>query len=214
MSKAEAVVFDIDGTLSPEVSWLALTRDLGAPVEQHIQIYQDYKNGKIDYPTSKSQLIDLWRSTGNANRAFFVQLFDALPLDPVAEKIAQAAKEGRIVCLITGSMDLYAEAVAKKLGIDEWYANTTLHWDTDGNLVDMDYELNQAARKLEQFGEFCQANSLEMQNCLVVGDGKNDELLFEASNRGVLLGGDPKTQTHAWKRIAQLADFDQILQKY
>jgi phosphoserine phosphatase len=213
MSKAEAVVFDIDGTLSPEISWLALTRDLGAPVEQHVQIYTDYKNGKIDYPTSKLQLIDLWRATGNANRTFFVQLFDALPLDPAAEKVVQAAKLGHVVCLITGSMDLYAETVAKKLGIDQWHANTTLYWGADGNLVDMDYELNQAAKKLEQFGEFCQANNLKLQDCLVVGDGENDELLFEACERGILLGGEPEAQTHAWKRITQLTDFERILRE-
>lgn len=211
MTKAKAVVFDIDGTLSPEVSWLALTRDLGAPVERHIQIYQDYKNGVIDYPASKTQLIDLWRATGNANKTFFVQLFNAISLDSAAEKVVRSAKVDRIVCLITGSMDLYAEAVAKKLGVDQWYANTTLHWDVDGNLIDVDYELNQAAKKLEQFGEFCQANNLKMQSCLVVGDGENDELLFEACDRGVLLGGEPKARTRAWKRIARLTDFEDIL---
>jgi FMN phosphatase YigB (HAD superfamily) len=59
MEKSKAVVFDIDGTLSPEISWLALTRDLGASVEQHIQIYQDYKEGRIDYEASKDQLIGI-----------------------------------------------------------------------------------------------------------------------------------------------------------
>jgi HAD superfamily phosphoserine phosphatase-like hydrolase len=212
MKKSEAVVFDIDGTLSPEVSWLALTRDLGAPVEQHVQIYKDYKEGKIGYEVSKDQLIGLWRSTGNANKAFFGQLFDSLPLDPAAEKVVQAAKVGHLVCLITGSMDLYAETVARKLGIDKWYANTTLHWDDQGNLVDMDYELNQAAKKLEQYTQFCNKNGLGVEDCLVVGDGENDEKLFEVCRRGVLIGSDPESETYAWKRIAQLADFEQILQ--
>jgi len=214
MQKPRAIVFDIDGTLSPEVSWLALTRDLGAPVEQHIQIYKDYKEGKIDYEASKDQLIGLWRATGNANKAFFARLFDALPLDPAAEQVVHAAKVGHIVCLITGSVDLYAETVARKLGIDQWYANTTLHWGTDGSLVDMDYELDQAAKKLEQFGQFRQTNGLEAQDCYVVGDGENDERLFEACEHGVLLGGDAKVQTHAWRRIALLADFEQILQEH
>jgi len=214
MKKSEAVVFDIDGTLSPEVSWLALTRDLGAPVEQHVQIYKDYKEGKIDYPASKEQLIGLWRSTGNANKKFFGQLFDALPLDPAAEKVVQTAKVGRLVCLITGSMDLYAETVAQKLGIDKWFANTTLHWDSQGNLVDMDYELNQAARKLEQYTQFCQENGIGIESCLVLGDGENDEKLFEVCKRGVLIGSDAESETYAWKRIAQLADFEQILQDY
>jgi HAD superfamily phosphoserine phosphatase-like hydrolase len=212
MKKSKAVVFDIDGTLSSEVSWLALTRNLGASVEQHIQIYTDYKKDKIDYSTSKEQLIGLWRATGNANKKFFIQLFDAFPLDPAAEQVIEAAKVGRLVCLITGSMDLYAQSVAKKLGIEQWYANTTLHWDAQGNLVDMDYELNQADKKLEQYVEFCHQNNLSLEDCLVVGDGENDEKLFEASKLGVLIGGDPEGKTHAWKRIPKLADIENVLQ--
>ncbi len=214
MSRVKAVVFDIDGTLSPDISWLVLTRDLGAPVERHIQIYQDYKNGKIDYLASKSQLLDLWHATGNTNKTFFSRLFDALPLDPVAVQVVQAAKAGRTVCLITGSMDLYAKTVAEKLDIDQWYANTTLHWDEEGNLLDMDYELNQASKKLEQFGQFCLANGLDPQDCIVIGDSENDEQLFDACRHGVLLGTDADVQTHAWRKISRLVDFERLLQKY
>lgn len=211
MNKLTAAVFDIDGTLSPDISWLALTRDLGASVDGHIQIYNDYKQGKIDYPTSKSQLIGLWSATGNANKSFFGALFDALPLDPSAKSVTREAKIGRTVCLITGSMDMYAQIVARKLEIDHWYANTTLHWDSDGNLVDMDYELNQGQKKLKQFGQFCQKNNLQPNECLVVGDGENDEHLFEASQHGVLVGSSSAIESHAWRRVEQLADVEQIL---
>lgn len=213
MKRAVAVVFDIDGTLAPEVSWLALTRDLGASVERHIQIYTDYKEGKTDYVTSKAQLVDLWRATGNANRTFFVQLFDALPLDSDAQWIVQLAKMDRVVCVITGSMDLYAQAVSRKLGIEHWYANTRLHWDDQGNLVDMDYELDQAGKKLEQYLQFCEDNNLDKENILVLGDGENDEKLFEVCKQGVLISGGSDGETHARTRITRLADFEQILRK-
>jgi HAD superfamily phosphoserine phosphatase-like hydrolase len=214
MSKFKAVVFDIDGTLSPEVSWLALTRDLGASVAQHIKIYTDYKEGNTDYQTSKNRLLDLWHATGNANKTFFGRLFDSLPLDPNAKKVIQAAGAGRTVCLITGSMDMYAQTVAQKLGIEQWHANTTLHWDDHGSLADMDYELNQADRKLEQYTQFCQENTLELEDCLVLGDGENDEKLFKACKHGVLIGRDLENETYAWKRIVQLADFEQIVRDY
>lgn len=213
MGKSKAVIFDIDGTLSSEVSWLALTRDLGAPAAQHVQIYADYKEGRIDYAASKEQLIGLWRATGNANEAFFTQLFEALPLDLMAEKIVQVAKTGRIVCLITGSMDLYAQIAARKLGVNQWYANTILHWDDQGNLYDMDYELNQADKKLEQFSRFCEEHRLDAKDCIVLGDGENDEKLFEACKRGVLIGATSGGATFAWKKIAQLAEFEGILQE-
>jgi HAD superfamily phosphoserine phosphatase-like hydrolase len=214
MKKFKAVVFDIDGTLSPEVSWLALTRDLGAPVAQHIKIYTDYKEGKADYSTSKTQLMSLWQSTGNAHKTFFDQLFEALPLDPIARQIVQIARQDRLVCLITGSMDLYAQTVATKLGIKQWYANTTLYWDEHGHLVDMDYELNQANKKLKQFRQFCRKNGLAAEDCLVLGDGENDEELFAACKYGVLISDDQESETHAWKVISQLADFKQILRDY
>ena len=212
MQEAKAVIFDIDGTLAPEVSWLALTRDLGASVEEHMHIYDSLKNGEVDYVAAKSRLVDLWRATGNANKTFFSQIFNALPLNPVAQKVVRAAQARRVICLITGSMDLYAQIVARKLSVAQWYANTVLHWDGDGNLVDLDYELDQAAKKLAQFEEFCQANDLKAGDCLVVGDGENDERLFAASGHGVLVGGELETQTQAWKRADRLADLEQILQ--
>jgi len=110
-------------------------------------------------------------------------------------------------------MDLYAQTVASKLGVDQWHANTTLHWDDEGNLYDMDYELNQADKKLEQLAQFCGENGLDVQDCVVIGDGENDEKLFEACKRGVLIGTDPESETFAWKRIAGLAEFEYILQE-
>lgn len=85
MSEIKAVILDIDGTLSPEISWLSLTRDLGAPVQKHVAIYQDYKNSRISYQESKTELLELWRSTGNTNYHFFQSLFEGLPL-PLKQK--------------------------------------------------------------------------------------------------------------------------------
>lgn len=77
----------------------------------------------------------------------------------------------------------------------------------------MDYELNQAAKKLEQFAQFCEENGLNAQDCLVIGDGENDEKLFEACGHGVLIGADPESETFAWRRIDRLAEFEYILQE-
>src|SRR5574338_496920 len=105
MVRSKAVVFDIDGTLSPEVSWLALTRDLGASVEEHIRIYKDYKEGQITYEESKHQLIGIWRATGNANKPFFQKLFESWPLNSAAKQVVDHARKNHTLCLITGSMD-------------------------------------------------------------------------------------------------------------
>lgn len=111
-------------------------------------------------------------------------------------------------------MDLYAETVAKKLGIEHWYANTTLHWDEQDNLYDMDYELDQASIKLQQFGQFCLEKGLEPEDCLIIGDGENDAQLFEACKHGVLIDRNSDGKPHAWKRVVRLADFEPILQDH
>lgn len=215
METLKAIIFDIDGTLSPEVSWLSLTRDLGASVERHLAIYQDYKAGKANYQTSKQELIKLWQSTGNANYDFFHSLFEQLPLDGAALRVVELLRPQYDLCIITGSMDMYAEVVATKLGIDKWFANTTLHWQ-DGKLTNMDYELDQAARKLEQLLSFCAALGYKPEECVIVGDSENDLTLFDASKRGVLVSDNPtdELRQHAWKVIPSLGDLSKILQPH
>lgn len=207
MNIIKAVVFDIDGTLSPEISWTALSRDLGASVENHVAIYESYKAGKTNYSESKKQLIDLWRSTGNANKSHFLSLFEGWPLSPEAPGFIESIANKYSVCLITGSMDLYAQTVAQKLHITDYYANTVLHWDKAGNLIDMDYELDQAKRKLEQFLSYCSLYNIKPEECMVVGDSDNDIALFEASGSGVAIGSEiPESLRQVSRHIIQTLD--------
>jgi HAD superfamily phosphoserine phosphatase-like hydrolase len=212
MEAPKAVIFDIDGTLSPEVSWLSLTRDLGAPVERHIAIYQDYKAGNTDYETSKQALLRLWQSTGNANHDFFHTLFEQLPLDSAAADVVGLLRSHYELCIITGSMDMYAAIVAQKLDINTWFANTSLHWESN-QLIDMDYELDQAAKKLEQFLGFCATRGYKPEDCIIVGDGENDLSLFTASGRGVLVGENlsDELRQHSWKVIPSLGELPNLL---
>jgi len=212
METFKAIILDIDGTLSPEVSWLALTRDLGASVEDHVAIYQSYKAGDSDYLDSKKQLLELWKATGNADHDYFYRLFDQLPLNEDVQNVVDKLKANYEICIITGSMDMYAEIVAQKLGVDNWFANTRLDWE-HGVLVDMDYELDQASRKLEQFLGFCTANGYKPDECVVVGDGENDLLLFDVSNHGVLVGDDVPTEMvqRSWKIISNLKELPSIM---
>lgn len=213
METPKAIIFDVDGTLSPEISWTALTRDLGASVEDHIAIYQQYKAGQTDYGASKRQLIDLWQATGNANKGHFLTLFEGWPLAPEAPNIVGSLAKKYSICLITGSMDLYAQTVAQKLHVTDYYANTTLHWDEAGNLTDMDYELDQAKRKLEQFLGYCSLHNIKPEECIIVGDSDNDIALFEASGRGIAIGQDiPESlRKVSWQTIQTLNELHTLI---
>jgi hypothetical protein len=64
------------------VSWLDFTRQLGASVDRHLEIFEAYKAERISYEASRRQLLGLWRATGRANRHTATSLFESWPLDP------------------------------------------------------------------------------------------------------------------------------------
>ena len=68
----KVIVFDVDGTLTNDISWYNITQELGADQEMHRQIFQDFKAGLITYPKAKDDLIKIWQSTGNANNIKYV----------------------------------------------------------------------------------------------------------------------------------------------
>jgi HAD superfamily phosphoserine phosphatase-like hydrolase len=212
----KAVVFDLDGTLAPGVSWLELTRGLGADVAVHQRIFDDYTSGTITYEQSKDQLLGLWRATGHANAAFMRRLFASWPLHQAARPIIKLTRDqGLRPCLITGSVDLYAEVMAGRLGIFDWFANTRLSFDTAGNLTDYDYHRDQAAEKLSKLEYFCIKYRLKPAECLAVGDSDNDVQLFRATQHGLLLEAEsqtPELHDAAWQIIERLADLKHVLQ--
>jgi phosphoserine phosphatase len=215
MSELKAVAFDIDGTLAPGVSWLDLTAGLGAAPERHQEIFRAFLAGEIDYPESKVQLLGLWQGTGKANKAAMTRIFSAWPLAPGAEEVIAVLKQRYRLCLITGSMSLYAEVVAARLGIDDWYANTRLDWDESGNLIDYHYVKDQAGQKLLDLQSFCAKYGLKPEECVAVGDSDNDRAIFDATKHGVLIAatGEPSTELapHAWRTIRTLTQLPELL---
>ena len=92
--------------------------------------------------------------------------------------------------LITGSFDLFAKAIAQKLDIPSWYANTEMIWDEKGNLVDFHYVRDQAAQKLIHLQQFTKQHGIHIEDCIVIGDGDNDVEIFKATKNDIAVGTD------------------------
>jgi HAD superfamily phosphoserine phosphatase-like hydrolase len=136
----KAVVFDVDNTLTDSVSWLRITECLGVSVKEHSEIFDKFLQGSLSYDEAKSKLINLWRSSGKANKVYFESMFSNWPLlDDANSLIDYVLEKDWQVAIITGSVDLFALAIARKLHIPHWYANTTLLWDDSGKLIDFVY---------------------------------------------------------------------------
>ncbi len=210
----KAVIFDIDGTLVKGNSWIAITKAMDASVDHHLQFYRDMLETDGDgYEEAKKKLLDMWAKTGKNNKEFFTSLYDHIPLADGAKEIIDFLKgKGITPCLITGSTSLFAEIVAKKLGVGCYFANAMLVWDENGELVDFEYFKDQAAKKLEQFSELCKQQNLKPEECVTVGDGVNDAKLFKTI-RGIALKspGSGELEKIAWKTIGSLSELKTIL---
>jgi len=210
----KAVVFDIDGTLTPNISWTVFTNKLGASVDKHLRIYQDFKEDKLTYEKSKEHLLKLWKETGNAHRSYIENLFEKWTIRKEAKNVIKYLKsKGYVICLITGSIDLYAKIIAKRLEIKYFYSNTMLVWDRNSNLIDFHYHRDQGKKKLEQFLDFCQKLKLDPQNCLTVGDDDNDIQLFKYTGKGIAVKSETsyKLEKYAWKKIDNLLEIKDII---
>jgi phosphoserine phosphatase len=213
--KTKAIIFDIDGTLTPQNSWTAFTADMGASIDDHLAIYRSHLDGKIDLDASKEQLLTMWQATGRATKQHILEMYARWPIHPEAKPlIAWLKQQGYLICLNTGSVGVYAQHIAKELGIDEYYANAELFFDEDGSLASFHYTANQAEIKAEHFMTFCKKHRLQPSQCVAVGDGDNDIELFRLTGNGILIKGSkhkPELGKAAWKTIDSLDQIPTLL---
>ncbi len=188
MANKKAIIFDIDGTLTPQTSWIAFTRDCGASVDEHLAIYHDTVDGKIGLDESKSKLLKMWQATGKTSKDHVKKMFANWPIRPEAKLVVDQFKsQGLLICLITGSVGIYAQHIAQELGIANYYANAELYFDNNKQLIDFHYTTDQANVKLAHLNDFCVKNNLQLQDCIPVGDSNNDIEIFRQTGNGVLL---------------------------
>jgi len=209
----KVIIFDIDGTLTNEISWLKITESLGADTQTHQRIFEEFKNKKISYLESKSQLIDLWLSTHCANKQTLLSIFNSWDFKIDAKEVVNYLKSKYKIILISGSVDLYVKTIAEKLGVEKWYANTTLIWNKNNEICDFTYEVNQAQKKFEQLNQFLCESGYKKENCLIIGDGDSDLVLFQKLPYGVAINKEshPELEKLAWKKIKNLSEIKNFL---
>jgi len=209
----KAAAFDIDNTLTDNVSWLALTDLLGASSKTLQDILRRFLADELSYDDAVRQVTELWQSTGRTDKATWQQIFNDWPLKQGApELITYLLEQGYDLALITGSVDLFAQTIAARLHIPYWYANATLLWDEHDNLTSFIYVRDQKAQKLQHLHEFAQQIGVSVEDCVVVGDGDNDLETFRQTKHGIAV--DSKSQNllaASWKQVQNLSEIIPIL---
>lgn len=213
--KIKAVIFDIDGTLSSGISWMKITRELRESVPDHLKIYEDFKNNRLTLTEGKNAILTLWRGKdGTLHKEQLLKLFQSWKLkEDAGDLFLYLKRKGYLTCLITGSVDLFAEIVAQKLKADFWYANSILIWDEKNTLKDFTYEPYAEKKKREQLSQFCRTHALRPDECAVVGDDTNDAELFKATHYSIVVESPTSSALEelAWRKVKTLAEIKKIL---
>ncbi|MBM3209132.1 HAD-IB family phosphatase [Candidatus Shapirobacteria bacterium] len=212
-SKIKLICFDVDGTLVDGISWLFLTRGLGCSSEEHIGIFNRAKCGEITFAEGERMLTRMYRDSGNATRVFIENLFARVRPRPEAKQlVSYLKKKGYLVYLISGAIDIYVRAIAKRLGADGYFANSSFDFDKSGVLEKIHYRDNQGEVKVEQLKQLIKARGIRMNEVVFVGDSENDIEIFEATKKGIAVSwASDNLKEVAWKIINSLGEIKKFL---
>ena len=211
----KAIVFDIDGTLTTEIAWPIVTNGLGGSIEVNDYWVRECEASRISLDQMEKKLVENWWTGQRATHEEFYRLCDSVKLRPDARDLVNYLKsKDYILTLITGSFDMYAEIISRKLEIPEWYACSILKWDGDNKLVGLDTVLDDSVRKLELLDQFCKRHNIETGDCVSLGDGDNDVGLFKATGKGIAVRTKFEAkglENIAWKVVDNLSEVKNIL---
>ncbi|MES2213872.1 MAG: HAD family phosphatase [Patescibacteria group bacterium] len=206
MENIKLICFDLDKTLITHNSWYELNLALGVTHEEDQQLFNDYKDGKISYEEWQQKLLKLLQRSDKANLEEITNVLSKYTFNEGARDAVNYAKsKGKEVALISGSINILVDLVAKDLGIELAEAANILVFNEENRLKDIVVVGDDKIAKLNFLESFCRKLGIELHECLCVGDGDNDIEMFRKTGRGVTFE-DSKIKNEAWKVINGLRD--------
>lgn len=210
----KAVAMDIDGTLT-SCDTLGLTSTmLGLPAKELAAVNLGYMRGELTYEQTRESVLRRWCASGRADRDRMAEIFHSMPLRTDAFRLLARIRENSLhSCLITSSMDFYAQTMAERLGVPDYYANVLLDFDESGGLCGMEFTKEAALLKREQLLAFCREKGIAPEEVMVIGNADNDREMFEVTGNGVLIGdeGGGALAAGAWRTVRSLSEAADLL---
>jgi phosphoserine phosphatase len=187
-----AVIFDVDGTLTPVRSvWQHIHESLGL-WEREARKHQDaFERGEIGYEEFCARDAAHWRGMTEAElRA----ITDRIPYRPGARECVAAIRDaGLLVGVVSTGLTLLVERVHRDLDLAYAIGNRLLarHGRLTGEVkVNVEHD-----RKGEAVDLFCGQFGVDYREVVTVGDGEGDISMFEHS--GISIAFNPGTKRTA-----------------
>lgn len=208
----KVIFFDLDGTLTPQTTWLLLNQRLGISAEEDHKLFQEYLENKFDYKEWMKALVERYKSKTLVTKNDLSTFADSIELRPEAQGMIDAVKtKGYSVAIISGALDIVVSTIAEKLGVDTWLAKTKAIFNENGEFVDMETTTEgERDAKLHLVEEYCVAHNIDMKELICVEDGGNGLELFKHA-KGILLGDNKDLAPFAWKQVENLSEIPELL---
>ena len=212
MHKIKLICFDVDGTLVDGNSWMILTEGLGCSLLQHQNIFQKAKRGEISFDEGERRLVKMYRNSKKANRSYIEKIFKQIKLRPYAKHLISYLNKNYIIYLISGAIDIYVQAIANKLDVNGFYANSKLEFDRNNILKKIHYQDKQGELKVKQLKDLLKSLKLTVEQTVFIGDSWNDVEVFKFIGKGIAVHcSDAELKKVTWKEVATLKQIQDIL---
>ena len=164
------VVFDVDGTLTQHSSiWWRLHELFGTTKEGRLY-FDQYFAGEINYEQWADYDAALWTGEPVSKVMKVVSATELVP--GVQETIATLGDHGIKTAILSGGLDIMADDIAKRAGIEYVLTNKLGH--KDGVLTGTVENIIGWAEKADHIHTILNHFDISMEETAFVGDGRND----------------------------------------
>jgi len=190
----KVVVFDMDGTLIKESScWETLHRYFRSDPKLVKKNMEDYLARRISYCEWMRRDLLLWKR--NNKYPHISEVKKALKKYEMAkgayESIRELKRRGYIIAIVTGGLDILAEEIAKKLGIEYVYANG-FKTDENGYLTEHVKCVVDPCEKSKNLTDLSVKLKIPLSAFIAVGDTRFDLSMFKVV--GFSIAFNPKDE--------------------
>ena len=177
-----AVLFDLDGTLTPVVSvWRHIHEILGQWEGEAARHQEAFERRELSYEEFCARDAAHWKGKREAElRA----ITDAIPYRPgVHESVGLLKKHGLVLGVISTGLTLLVERVMNELDVEYAIANRLI---TRAGVLTGEVKINvEHGRKGEAVDLFCGQFGVDAREVITVGDSDGDVSMFERSGWSV-----------------------------
>lgn len=206
------IIFDLDNTLTKGNSWARLNIGMGMTSEEDILLSTKYQQTG-DFQWWSKKILEIYHKRGMPTKNQIIKILNNFELNNGVEYcIKELKKMGYILTVVSGSPDIFTELACKKMGIDIFRSVYNLIFDEKGFLTNIAIKNEEKSDKLTYGKEICSSLGLNMEESIIIGDGENEEMLFDISKFPITFQNG-KLANKAWKLIGGLSDLPIVLKR-